>query len=145
MPRVNVWVPDELHRAAQALPGVNWSAAIQAGLRDLLECPHDELSCSSCGHPTTATALRSSALESFYRQLLTELALLVQSAGTVEGAARVARKVALAHGIAGAAQAPLPRLSRARRAQVADTVALPTEAGARHRHPTNHQPQEHTA
>ena len=145
MPRVNVWVPDELHQAASALPAVNWSAAIQSGLRGLLACDHDAMACTSCGHETTAEAVRREALERFYRDLLTELALLVAAAGTPEGAARVARKVALAHGIAGAASAPLPRLTRARRQELADAVPLPTEAAARHRHPTNHQPQEHTA
>ena len=145
MPRVNVWVPDELHQAAKELPGVNWSAAMQTGLRGLLACDHEDLSCSACGHPTTAAAIRRDGLEAFYRQLLTELGVLVQAAGTVEGAARVARKVAVAHGIAGAASAPLPRLTRSRRQDLADTVPLPTEAAARHRHPTNHQPQEHTA
>lgn len=146
VPRVTVWVPDRLHQAVvSGLPEINWSAAMQSGLRHALDCEHAALECSTCGHETRSADVAGEALEAFYRRLLWDLAAHVNRFGTTEGAVRIVRKVALAHGIRYAADAPLPVATKTAREQrrSADPVPLPTEAGARHRHPTNHQ--ENTA
>jgi hypothetical protein len=52
-------------------------------------------------------------VDAFYRALLYELGLLAEGGGSATGAATVAKRVALAHGVAVAADVPLPRLNRA--------------------------------
>lgn len=55
-----------------------------------------------------------SALERFYRDVIFELGEFAQRRkSTAQGAAVVVKRVALAHGIPGAAELPLPRLTRA--------------------------------
>ena len=49
----------------------------------------------------------------FYSDLVFELGELARAGGTATGAAAVAKRVALAHGIESAANVPLPRLNRA--------------------------------
>lgn len=49
----------------------------------------------------------------FYSDLLYELGELAARGGTATGAAAVAKRVALAHGLASAERHPLPRLTRA--------------------------------
>ena len=52
-------------------------------------------------------------VDAFYRALLDELGLLAQRGGSAVGAAAVAKRVALAHGVGVAADLPVPRLTRA--------------------------------
>ena len=52
-------------------------------------------------------------VDAFYRALLDELGLLAQRGGSAIGAAAVAKRVALAHGVLVAADLPVPRLTRA--------------------------------
>lgn len=163
MGRRTVWVPDELEQlVAEQLAEVNWSAAIQAGLRALLECRHDELACISCGAETTAARVAGEPLAAFYRAAMAEYSMRTDQAGYV-GAAQVLRRLAVDHEVPGAGTVPLPRATRAQLDQRAEldhaatVTALPSEAGSRRRHPTarpvpdNHpgpQPatqQEHTA
>ena len=144
MGRVTVWVPDELEATVREdLPGVNWSAATQAGLRALLECRHEDLSCTACGLAVSGRRIAVDAVTAAHRDLMLELRILVDRHGTLEGAARIAHRVAVAHGVADLGA--LPRSTRAAREAAkaaADVLPLPTEAAARHRHPTNHPTQE---
>lgn len=101
MARVTLYVPEELLATARAArPDANLSALLQAGLRGLLGCEHAALACSRCGHETTTSAVEAAALERFYRAVMGRLREHVDAFGTVEGAARLVRTVALAHGVA---------------------------------------------
>jgi hypothetical protein len=117
---LNVWVPDVLAgRVREELPGLNVSATLRAALEAQLECRHRFCRCVSCGAEVDLDAERSGALESFYRAVVAELAPLVRSCGTAEGAGRLLAKVGQAHGLR-AAQAPLVRPTRKNREAAAD-------------------------
>ena len=60
-----------------------------------------------------------SSVRAFYRDLLFELGEHAQRGGTAFGAAVVAKRVALAHGLAVAESVPLPRPTRAERDELA--------------------------
>lgn len=110
-----MWLPDELAALARdQLPGVNLSAVLQAGLRALVDCDHDQVACCRCGAEVDVDDLVDTALSHFYRSALWELEPLVRQLGTAEGAARVLKSVAERHGVAAAA-VPLPRPTRAER------------------------------
>ena len=114
--RVNVYLPEELVALVRAaLPGVNVSAVLQAGLRDLLDCPHPAAACAECGASIDLDERIDAALGAFYLDCLWELADLARRSGTAEGAARIVKSVALRHRIAVAERAPLPGMSRAER------------------------------
>lgn len=139
MPRINVWVPDELHRTIKLrLPGLNVSAVVQGALAAQLDCRHDQLVCSSCSTPIDHRDLIDHALGDFYADALWELGILMRAGGTAEGSARVLKDVGLRHRITRAAEMVLPRPTRAQRLAKADKVVtqLPTEAASRGRHPT---------
>lgn len=122
--RVNVWLPDELVAAVREhLPDVNVSKTLQAALRSLLSCKHDRMVCAECAQPVDLAALLDEAKSAFYSQLRWELEALVNNDGTAEGAARVAKDVAVAHQIT-AAKAPLPRPGRAQRQRQRDRAWL---------------------
>lgn len=121
MPRVNVWVPDELHETVRAqLPELKMSHALQEALRDRLRCDHAQLACRRCAAPVDGTELVDDALGAFYVELLRALEPLVYRVGTAEGAARIAKEVAERFGITVAARLPLPRPSRANRERARD-------------------------
>lgn len=123
--RLSVYVPDELaQEVRRALPGVNVSAALQGALRALLECNHNRLSCSSCAASIDRRRIASDALEAFYVDLLHELQRIIP-AGTAEGAARVAKQVAIEAGVTRAETLPLPRATRAEREAAGQVSRLP--------------------
>jgi hypothetical protein len=118
--RLNVWVPDVLaQRVREELPGLNVSATLRAALEAQIECRHRFCRCVACGAEVDLRAERSGALERFYRELVAELAPLVRSCGTAEGAGRLLAKVGHANGLR-AAQAPLVRPTRKNRKDAAD-------------------------
>lgn len=111
--RLNVYVPDELgDRVRTELSGVNVSAVLQQALRGLLDCEHERLACADCGELVDYSAAANEALESFWRELLHAWGPLVDRGGTAEGAARVAKVVAVELGVPGAEWRALPRPPR---------------------------------
>ena len=111
--RVNVYVPDELGERIKAdLPDVNVSAVVQDALRSLLECDHDRVACADCGEQVDVVG---EGLTRFWGELLWSWEPLVDRGGTAEGAARVAKSVAVRMGVPGADRMPLPRPTRAMR------------------------------
>ena len=114
--RLNVTVPDRLiERVRDDLPGVNVSGVLQTALRTLLECDHERLACATCEASVSRVELATTALDRLYRDLLAAWEPLVDRQGTAEGAARVAKSVALQHGVERAETMPLPRPTRAMR------------------------------
>lgn len=116
MPRVNVWLSDELAETVRrALPNVNYSQVLADGLRSRLGCRHDELACTTCGHLEQRFDIEDVAVGRFYLDLVDELRTLVTRGGTAEGAARIAKNVGERHRVTVAARLPLPRPTRAER------------------------------
>jgi post-segregation antitoxin (ccd killing protein) len=114
--RVNVYLPDELNVAVRTrIPGVNVSAVLQRALQDLLECEHRRLVCAECASPIDMRERVDEALCSLYLDLHWRLVELVDRGGTAEGAARIAKDVALRHRVSCAPNLPLPRPTRAQR------------------------------
>lgn len=139
MPRVNVWIPDDLHNTIRTrLPKVNLSAVTQGALAALLECRHDQLACVCCSTSIDRHELADRATSALYSDALWELDPLVRRGGTAEGAARVLKDVAARHRVTAALRIPLPRPTRTNRADVAaaKVTPMPTEAESRGRHPT---------
>lgn len=122
MPRVNVWVPDELYtEAGRRLPGLNYSAALQAAIRERLKCFHHRLACAACAVEIDHLDLIGEWLYKFAGDYLARLEPLVQAAGTAEGAARILRDHIESWQATGVMsrdyrRQPLPRPSRAARA-----------------------------
>jgi len=115
MPRVSVWLPDQLAgTVTDTMPGVNFSKVLQDGLQSLLDCKHEALVCAACSEQVDRAGIIDRAKSEFYSQLLWELQDLVAVGGTAEGAARVAKSVAVAQHVSGARNQPLPRPSRSR-------------------------------
>lgn len=113
--RINVTVPEALiERARDQLPDLNVSGVLQDALRRLLECEHERAVCADCGEPVELTAAAGEALEMFWRELLYAWGPLVDRGGTAEGAARVAKVVAVELGVPSAETRALPRPPRAR-------------------------------
>lgn len=136
MPRINVWITDELdHELRRRLPRINRSAIVQGALAAQLDCAHDALACSSCSTLVDHRQLIDTAQSDLYRDELWELQGLVSAGGTAEGACRVLKAVASRHGVSAAARSPLPRPTRRERLH-ASVVRLPTEAESREHHPT---------
>lgn len=132
MKRVSVTIPDELAREVRRqLPGVNVSGLLQDALRGALEgrCAHRRLECAVCAEPLDARRVAAVLLDAFYRDLLDALEALLFDGGSIEGAARIAKKIGLHHQIPLASMRPLPRLTRGER------------EAAKDRHPS-HQPEE---
>lgn len=108
--RLNVYVPDALGaQVKERLPGVNVSAVMQDALRAMLDCDHGRLQCADCGEVVDPEVAARSALSAFWRDLLWAWGPLVDRHGTAEGAARIAKGVAIDAGIPGADRLPLPR------------------------------------
>lgn len=142
MPRVNVYLPAELHEALAGLD-VNVSQLLQEAIRGVLGCRHHELACRRCAEPVDRWALVDERLGRFYSDVIWALDDLVRQVGTAEGAARVVREVGRRWRITKAGQIPLPRPSRAERAAArtahagdAGVAELPRETDSRRRHPT---------
>lgn len=127
VPKVSVWVPDELlAEVRQELPDLNLSATLRAGLEAALVCEHRRVVCGDCATAIDVAAdLVQPALARFYSDALDRLAPLVHEGRTAEGAARVLKDVAERHQIARARSHPLPRPNRADRlrARVRDLPA----------------------
>ena len=135
MPRVTVWVSDELLDAAMAkAPGLKKSEAFQAGLRAIAACDHEELRCACCGETVTADGIAGPRLTHLFESTMRRLRERISSPG-YEGAARLVRQVAADHGVPGVLATPVPRPTRAQLAR-RDVVELPVEADSRRRHPT---------
>lgn len=118
MARLSVYVSDELEAVIRReLPDVNVSAVLQRGLSELLGCEHRRAVCAECSSPIDMEHARDVALGSFYSDLLYRLEELVARGATAEGAARVAKDVALRHRVTVAKTLALPRPSRAQYAQ----------------------------
>lgn len=113
MTRTTVWIPDELlERVRAERPDLNLSAIVQGALRELLDCPHDTLVCSACGELGLRDEIERAALGRFWRAVAVRLEPLIDRRGTAEGAARLVREVAVAHGVIPAAAAPAQRPPR---------------------------------
>lgn len=120
MPRRNVWMSDELvAMVAEQLPGVNLSAALRAGLLDLIECDHHRVLCADCGEPVDlAELVVGPAIARFFGDGVRAVLDLMHAGGTCEGAAQVLKAVAIDHQVPGAHRYPLERPSKARRRQL---------------------------
>lgn len=117
--RVNVTMPDELARIVrEQLPGLNVSRVLQQALGELIECAHHELGCRVCGAVVERARIAEHVLAGFYRELVFQLHTPISRCATAEGAARVMRDVAAAHGV-DVDRTPLPRATKAQRARVA--------------------------
>lgn len=115
MARRNVWLPDELEaQLRERLPDLNVSAVLQESLLDLLgeDCEHRRLICVECGAEVHRSHLGGDAVAAYYSELIHELGPLVDQLGTAEGAARIAKRVALDFGVDGAERRALPRPPR---------------------------------
>lgn len=121
MPRVNVWLPEELHTTLhERLPSLNLSELVQSAIRGVLGCRHEELACATCAEPISRWKLIDDALGRFYDDLMWRLEEHLHRGGTTEGTGRVMKDVAERHQISAAGRVPLPRLSRAQRQELAD-------------------------
>lgn len=115
--RLNVYVPDDLGETVkEALPDLNVSAVLQAALRAKLECSHERLRCDDCGEVVSGGVDAGEVLAAFWGDLLWAWQPLVDKGGTAEGAARVAKGIAVDAGVPGAELLPLPRRPRRGRA-----------------------------
>ena len=115
MTRVNVHLPNHLAEQVRAkLPGVNVSAVLQNALREMLECPHERLTCGDCGDTVDRRVVAGEAMAEFWRELLWEWESLVDKGGTAVGAAQVGKQVAVRLGVPRAETMPLPRPARSR-------------------------------
>ncbi len=111
--RVNCHVPDRLaERVKERLPDLNVSQVLQTALQGLLGCEHERMACGDCGEPMSTEAVGELAMEALYRELLHAWGPLVDKGGTAEGAARLAKTVAVEMGVPGAERRPLPRPPR---------------------------------
>lgn len=118
MARRNVHLPNDLATAVREhLPEVNISAVLQDALRQMLagQCPHARLTCADCGGRLHRDQVGGEAAGHYYRELLHELGPLVDQLGTAEGAARIAKRIALEQGVSGAERVSLPRPPRSAR------------------------------
>lgn len=135
MPRLNVYIPDELADTVRVkLPALNVSKLLQQALAAMLGCHHDALCCAACSTPVDRLELVDDALGRFYTDALFEISQLIDAhGGTAEGAARVVKSVAVTYGITRTWSAPLPRPTRAtRRAHLEHKLAaLPERARRR--------------
>jgi hypothetical protein len=136
MPRVNVWIPDELHTTVRSrLPEVNVSQLLQGALQAALACKHEHAVCAKCSTAIDVRERIDVELGRFYMDLMWELETLVARVGTAEGACRVAKTIGERYRITLAVKRPLPRPTRAER-HAAKVVELPRESDSRAHHPT---------
>ena len=112
--RITIYVPDDLGEQVRSAD-MNVSAVAQEALRRRLECDHERLTCSACGDGVGRDEVAGGAMAELWQDMLWRWEPLVDRGGTAEGAARVARDVAVRHGVPRADRIPLPRPSRAMR------------------------------
>jgi hypothetical protein len=124
MPRRNLYLSPELDALARALPDVNLSELLKRALLEISNCPHDRLVCACCGRPTSPAEVSLEQRERFYRDLMWELEELLHAGGTLEGAGRIAKTLALRHGLRNAGR-PLPRLPRSKRGRLNKPINNP--------------------
>lgn len=121
MPRVNVWIPDELHaQVRDRLPGVNVSALLQEALAAKLRCGHATLECTTCRGSFDLRDLAEEALAGFYDEAWHELATLARRDGTAVGAVTVLKRVGEQFGIGIASQRGTARPTRRERQRALD-------------------------
>lgn len=127
---MSVWVPDELAASVREhLPKLNISNVLQDGLRQRLRCHHFTAQCVECAQPIDVNALVAQGKLAFYSQLLMGIEDLIAADGTVEGAARVAKSVAEAHGL-DVGHKPLPRPSHSQRRRHLDYLWFQRQAAS---------------
>lgn len=127
---MSVWVPDELAAAVKEhLPKLNVSNVLQDGLRQRLRCHHFTVQCADCAETIDVNALVDQGKSAFYTQLLMEIENLINADGTLEGAARVAKSVALSHGL-DVGWKPLPRPNQAQRRRHLDALWYQRQAAS---------------
>lgn len=138
MPRVNVWLPEELHEAYRSKLGdLNLSKALQEAIRDRLKCLHHTMACVRCAEPIDHLELIGQWLHKFYFDYLGRLELLVAAGGTAEGAARVLKDQAASWHAAGVMSRdyerhPMPRPSRGAQAGAGEGPPLGVKDWAMH-------------
>jgi hypothetical protein len=108
--RLNVSVPDELvELAKERHPTMNVSRVLQEGLRRALACQHERLRCAECGDELGRDG---ALLEPFFVDVMHALADHLYAGGTLEGFARVVRRLGRQRHVDRAMTFPLPVLSR---------------------------------
>jgi len=124
MARVTLSLPDELADMVRTqLPDLNVSGVLQEALRARLCCRHDAIYCAHCAAPLERLALEGAAIGRFFKAAMWELGELVDRGGTVEGAARVLKRIAIGHAVSEAEHYPVPRPTRRRREEFREAAA----------------------
>jgi hypothetical protein len=114
--RINVTLPDELAELVRReMPGLNVSGVLQRALSELVECPHETLSCTCCGAKVEHRALVDVRLGAFYQEVVWQLQTPISRCETAEGAARVLQSVARSWEVPTVDRTPLPRPTRSQR------------------------------
>ncbi|HJW59780.1 MAG TPA: hypothetical protein VJ931_09130 [Actinomycetota bacterium] len=113
MPRMHVFVPDEVLALIQERPELNWSRLFQEAVRSVAGCDHERMACRRCDQPVHLDALREEWLVGFFTELTAALEVLVDNAGTAQGAAMALRDVGIRWRIPGARSYRPPRPGRA--------------------------------
>lgn len=125
MPRVHVFVPDEVLELLRERPELNYSRLFQEAVRTVVGCDHERMACRRCDQPVHVDALREEWLAGFFDDLTGRLAVLVHNAGTAQGAAMVLRETGIAWRIPGARAYRPPRPGRAALARRRDQFPQP--------------------
>jgi hypothetical protein len=110
---MHVFVPDEVLALIQERPELNYSRVFQEAVRTLAGCEHDRMSCRRCDQPVHIAALREEWLSRFFAELVERLEVLVDNAGTAQGAAMALREVGIRWRIPEARAYRPPRPGRA--------------------------------
>jgi len=113
MPRMHVFVPDEVLELIQQRPELNYSRLFQEAVRTLAGCEHERMACRRCDQPVHIAALREEWLSRFFAELRDSLIVLVDNAGTAQGAAMALREVGIRWRIPEARAYRPPRPGRA--------------------------------
>jgi hypothetical protein len=104
---VNIYLPDQLaNQLAEQFPDLNRSALVQDALRRLVECDHATLNCAHCGSTVHAAQWAAELLGGFYRRLHARMENHLNTGGTVVGACKVLRGLAIESGAKGVADTP---------------------------------------
>jgi hypothetical protein len=111
---MHVFVPEALQALIRERPELNYSRLFQEAIRSVIaECDHDRMACRTCDQPVHIAALREEWLSGFFADLVERLGVLVDNAGTAQGAAMALREVAIAWRIPEARTWRPPRPGRA--------------------------------
>lgn len=112
MPRMHVFVPDEVLALIQERPDLNYSRLFQEAVRSLVGCEHERMACRRCDQPVNIHALREDWLSRFFLDAMRTIGDLALQAGTAQGAASLLRDVGIRWHIPEARRFPLPRPGR---------------------------------